>query len=84
MSNVSNPDYFIDITGEVCPMTFVKTKLRIERMSPGEVLEIRLQGHEPLTNVPRSLKELGHEILLFLPESSDSPDGIHRLVVKKA
>jgi TusA-related sulfurtransferase len=84
MSKSSNADYFIDITGEVCPMTFVKTKLRIERMNAGEVLEIRLQGHEPLMNVPRSLREHGHEILSLLPESSESAAGIHRLLVRKA
>jgi TusA-related sulfurtransferase len=83
MTNDANADYFIDITSEVCPMTFVKTKLRIERMSPGEVLEIRLQGHEPLMNVPRSLGELGHEILSFTPESLGEPTGTHRLLVRK-
>ncbi len=84
MSETANADYFIDITGEVCPMTFVKTKLKIERMRPGEVLEVRLCGQEPLTNVPRSLKGLGHEILSFLPESSEAPLGIHHLLVRKA
>ncbi|MGH6660158.1 MAG: sulfurtransferase TusA family protein, partial [Rhodospirillales bacterium] len=39
-------DYFIDITAEVCPLTFVKTKLLIERMRPGEVAEVRLKGQE--------------------------------------
>jgi TusA-related sulfurtransferase len=83
MSKSSNAHYFIDITDEVCPMTFVKTKLRIERMNPGEVLEVRLQGHEPLMNVPRSLRENGHEILSLLPESSESPAKVHRLLVRK-
>src|SRR4029077_17836628 len=45
-------DHAIDITGEVCPMTFVRTKLRLERMQPGEVLSVRLRGEEPLRNVP--------------------------------
>ncbi|TAN49116.1 MAG: sulfurtransferase TusA family protein [Rhodospirillales bacterium] len=83
MSTASNEDYFIDITSEVCPMTFVKTKLRIEAMSSGEVLEIRLKGQEPLVNVPRSLKELGHEILSFLPEPGEVAGGIHCLRVRK-
>ena len=83
MSSASNADYLIDITSEVCPMTFVKTKLRIEAMSSGEVLEIRLKGQEPLMNVPRSLKELGHEILSFLPEPGEGAGGIHRLQVRK-
>lgn len=57
------PQAFLDITGDVCPLTFVKTKLRLEELAPGEVLEVRLQGEEPLRNVPRSAKEEGHKVL---------------------
>ncbi len=56
-------DHNIDITGEVCPMTFVRTKLRLERMQPGEILSVRLKGEEPLRNVPRAAREEGHTIL---------------------
>ena len=52
-------DYFLDITAAVCPMTFVKTKLLIERMSIGEVAELRLPAGAPLANVPRSVQEHG-------------------------
>ncbi|MBT3534614.1 MAG: sulfurtransferase TusA family protein, partial [Rhodospirillaceae bacterium] len=37
-------DHFLDITSEVCPMTFVKTRLLIEKMGTGETAEIRLTG----------------------------------------
>jgi len=57
------PDHTIDITGEVCPMTFVRTKLKLERMRTGEVLNVRLRGEEPLRNVPRAAREEGHAIL---------------------
>jgi TusA-related sulfurtransferase len=56
-------DHAIEITGEVCPMTFVRTKLKLERMQPGEVLNVRLIGEEPLRNVPRAAREEGHTIL---------------------
>ena len=56
-------DHAIDITGEVCPMTFVRTKLKLERMQTGEVLSVRLIGEEPLRNVPRAAREDGHAIL---------------------
>lgn len=56
-------DHDIDITGEVCPMTFVRTKLRLERMEPGEILAVRLRGDEPLRNVPRAARDEGHAIL---------------------
>jgi len=53
----------IDITGDVCPMTFVRTRLALDRMAPGEVLRVRLKGEEPLRNVPRTAADQGHEVL---------------------
>ena len=44
-------------------MTFVRTKLRLERMQPGEILAVRLRGDEPLRNVPRAARDEGHAIL---------------------
>lgn len=76
-------DYTLDITGEVCPMTFVRAKLLVERMGSGEMAEIRLKGKEPLANVPRSLAELGHEIVGCCPEPGQDATGIHRLVMRK-
>ena len=60
----------IDITQSVCPMTFVRVKLAMERMAPGEQLRIRLTQGEPLENVPRSLQEEGHIIV------NQEPDGL--------
>ncbi|OJX81876.1 sulfurtransferase TusA family protein [Magnetospirillum sp. 64-120] len=76
-------DHQLDITSDVCPMTFVRAKLLIEKMLPGKVAEIRLKGSEPLNNVPRSLTELGHEILSMNREEGESDTGVHRLVVRK-
>lgn len=56
-------DNQIDITKEICPMTYVKTKLKLETMSSGQVLEVTLRDGEPLMNVPRSVKAEGHKIL---------------------
>src|SRR3954469_24341578 len=65
------PHETIDITGEVCPMTFVRTKLRLERMRPGEVLSVRLRGEEPLRNVPKAARDEGHCLLWIVPEGND-------------
>ena len=65
------PNASIDITGEVCPMTFVRTKLKLERMRSGEVLVVRLRGEEPLRNVPRAARDEGHSILGIVPEGDD-------------
>lgn len=76
-------NYYLDITGEVCPMTFVRTKLLVERMAAGEVAEVRLKGTEPLANVPRSVAELGHEILSLTAEDGEAANGVHRLLIRK-
>ncbi|MEL0322821.1 MAG: sulfurtransferase TusA family protein, partial [Rhodospirillales bacterium] len=50
----------IDITEDRCPMTFVRTRLALDKMLAGEKLEVILRGGEPAQNVPKSAKELGH------------------------
>ena len=72
-------DQSIDITGEVCPMTFVRTKLRLERMRAGEVLSVRLRGDEPLRNVPRAARDEGHVILGIVAEGDD-----HIVTIRRA
>ncbi len=77
-------NFFLDITREVCPLTFVKTKLLIEKMAPGQTAEIRLQGAEPLENVPRSVRDEGHAVLSLRREDPEAPPlSIHRLIVRK-
>ncbi len=76
-------DYYLDITTEVCPLTFVRTKLLIERMAPGETALVLLRGSEPLANVPRAIAGQGHE-LLELQSLDTTGDGVHRLRFRKA
>ena len=49
-------------TGLTCPMTWVRTKLELERMAAGEALEVRCRRGEALENVPRSAREAGHAV----------------------
>jgi TusA-related sulfurtransferase len=83
MNTATKAEHFLDITDFVCPMTFVHTKLLIERIAPGETAEIRLNAGEPLKNVPRSLKEHGHEVLSLAPEPGADDAGPYRLLVRK-
>lgn len=53
----------VDITNEVCPMTYVRVKLALEKLQTGRLLEVWLKGDEPLKNVPQSAREEGHQIL---------------------
>ena len=52
----------IDLRGVCCPINFVKTKIALEEVEKGDILEIILDEGEPILNVPRSLKEEGHII----------------------
>ncbi len=52
-----------DLRGVACPMNFVKTKIELSRLQPGDILEIWLDDGEPIENVPGSVREEGHEIL---------------------
>ncbi|WP_457639441.1 sulfurtransferase TusA family protein [Persephonella sp.] len=56
-------DRELDLKGEVCPFTFVKSKLIIEQMAPGEVLRVILDYKPSVENVPKSMKEEGQEVL---------------------
>jgi len=69
---------FLDLLGVSCPMNFVRAKLAIEKIDPGERLEILLDDGEPIVNVSRSLKDEGHRVLKVEPEN-----GHFRLLVEK-
>ncbi len=56
-------DQELDIRGEVCPFTFVKSKLILERMKEGEVLKVILDYPPSVENVPKSMKEEGQEVI---------------------
>jgi tRNA 2-thiouridine synthesizing protein A len=55
--------HFLDLRGVICPMNFVKTKLKLEELAAGELLEVLLDEGEPIRNVPRSAQEEGHNVL---------------------
>ena len=63
----------------MCPLTFVKAKVAIDELNDGQVLAVRMNDGEPVQNVPRSLKEEGHQILKLY----DNEDGTYTLLVRK-
>ena len=53
----------IDLCGELCPFTFVRTKLALEDLPLGALLRV-IVDHEPATrNIPRSATEWGQEVV---------------------
>ena len=57
------PDKSINIKGLVCPYTFVKSKLAIESMEVGQILEILLDSEEASRNIPKSMEDHGQKVL---------------------
>lgn len=72
-------DSRIDITRDTCPMTFVRTRLALDRMAPGQVLLVEMRGAEPVRNVPRTAVEQGHEVLA----QNGAGDGLVRLWLRR-
>jgi len=52
----------IDLRGTPCPLNFVRTKLRLEQMTPGALLEVWLDPGEPIEQVPDSLTMAGYQV----------------------
>ncbi|HEU5092182.1 MAG TPA: sulfurtransferase TusA family protein [Nitrospira sp.] len=70
-----------DLRGVACPMNYVKTKLKLEMMDAGEQLEVWLDAGEPIKNVPMSLKNDGHKVLI---QEALEPEASHyRILVEK-
>lgn len=79
MTKAQDADQVLDISNEVCPMTFVRTRLALDRMAPGQVLLVKLRGDEPLRNVPRTATEQGHQVLSL----DAGPDGVSLLRLRR-
>jgi TusA-related sulfurtransferase len=56
------PDVTLDLRGTPCPINFVRTKLKLEQMAPGQLLEVWLDRGEPIEQVPESLQMAGYTI----------------------
>lgn len=68
----------VDLAGVACPMNLVKTKVALESINSGEILEVILDEGDAILNVPRSLKEEGHKILKVIPQ-----DRMFRVIIEK-
>jgi sulfite reductase (ferredoxin) len=71
-------NHVFDLKGTPCPINYVKVKLFLENIDAGEVIEILLDPGEPIENVPKSLRNDGHQII-----SIEEVNGSYKVVVKK-
>lgn len=77
LSNIT-PNAELDLRGVICPYNFVKTKLKLETMEPGEILAVILDDGEPIRNVPQSVSNEGHTVL-----TQEDLSGSYRIVIRK-
>ncbi len=73
-------DKKLDLIGEVCPYTFVKSKLALDIMDSGQVLEVTFDHRPAVSNVSRSMEGEGHEVL----SKADVGPGLWQIAVRKA
>lgn len=83
MSINSQTEAFLDVTGDTCPMTFVRTRLALEKLAQGAVLRVRLRGAEPRDSVPRMAQAQGHSILAR-QENPGEPEILEILIQRGA
>ncbi len=69
----------LDLKGEVCPFTFVKSKLILEQMQPGEILKVILDYQPSVENVPKSMREEGQEVI----EVKQTGENLWEVIIRK-
>ena len=72
----------IDIRPYACPLTWVKTRIALDPLRPGEALEVLLREGEPLENVPRTAEEEGHRVAARAPAPEEGEGSWRVLLVK--
>ncbi len=72
------PDAQMDLRGTPCPINFVRTKLRLEKMAPGSLLEVWIDPGEPVEQVPDSLTIAGYSV-----EQLEERSGFFSLKVRR-
>lgn len=77
-STSARADAHLDLRGTPCPINFVRTKLRLEQMTPGTLLEVWLDPGEPIEQVPDSLTMEGYQL-----EAIDECQGFFSLLVRR-
>ncbi len=68
----------LDLRGTPCPLNFIRSRLALEKLAPGERLEILLDRGEPEQMVSEGLRQEGHGVQLHPME----PQGVQLLVCR--
>lgn len=68
----------LDLRGVICPYNFVKTKLKLESLDIGSQLAVLLDDGEPIRNVPKSIRNEGHQVL-----TQEKIETYYRIIIQK-
>jgi TusA-related sulfurtransferase len=79
--NRSPPRARVDLRPYACPLTYVKTRIALERLAAGDVLEVWLAAGEAAESVPRSAEEEGHRVVSVEPLAAG--EGALRVLLEK-
>ncbi len=69
--NTQQATRLLDVTRDTCPMTFVRTRLALERLATGDLLRVLVKGEEPRDSVPRMAEAQGHAVLARTESAAD-------------
>lgn len=76
------PKQTLDLRTAKCPLNFVKTKLALEKLAAGDILEVWiLAGSDSSLNIPQSIRQEGHTVLAIEPTVDDA--NIQRIFIEK-
>jgi len=75
-----NPDRILDLRGVKCPINYVRTKLALEELSIGQVIEVIVDEGEPSRHVPQAIREDGQCVREIVQDES----GFVRVIIEKA
>lgn len=82
-TDLATPDVQLDLRGTPCPLNFVRTKLQLEKMAPGCLLEVWLDPGEPIEQVPDSLTMAGYPMEGLQECAEDEDEPFFRLQVRR-
>ena len=68
----------LDLRGVICPYNFVKTKLKLDTLEIGSQLTVLLDDGDPILNVPKSIMNEGHQVLM-----QEKVEAYYRIVIQK-
>lgn len=79
--NTPQPKQTLDLRTTKCPLNFVKTKLALEKLAIGDILEVWiLTESQSSINIPQSIAQEGHEII----HTEDGADHLQKLFIRKS